>query len=282
MACCGVATHRHARGFSGDSDPRGHRSAPCSELQHWGFPWVVNSRGGSDNAIIGVTWLPLRFGPYFAWKLIKAGAGPSRVGIAVAAALGATVVFFAGPFLIDSTERLLASSHWSVLLITLAAAFIPLRGWRTLGVTLLAYAFAARIPVAVVILIAMSAHGGQGLGTILMSSRWLVGLALVQKSSCSSDWPRKLRNGSAGLSPPAVWWARSPPRSSVLANDRLPHDLQNRAYGLDRFQQSRASPSRVTRSLSRPWRASNHAAQSFFVERMEAWAGNLEMARLVK
>ena len=41
------------------------------ELQHWGSPWVVNSHGGSDGAILGVTWLPVLFGPYFAWMLIR-------------------------------------------------------------------------------------------------------------------------------------------------------------------------------------------------------------------
>ncbi len=135
------------------------------ELQHWGSPWVVNSHGGSDFTVLGVTWLPLLFGPYFAWKLIKSGFAPSSVGAAVGAAIGSFVVFFAGSLLAGYTE-----THPGVLtlvgfFITLAAAFIPGKGWRAFGVTLLAYAFAARIPVAIVMLVAMSAHGGQGLGT---------------------------------------------------------------------------------------------------------------------
>ncbi len=135
------------------------------ELQHWGSPWVVNSHGGSDGAILGITWLPIIFGPYFAWMLIKSGFGPGSVGGAVGAAIGSVVSFLIGSIVAGYTE-----THPGILtlvgfLITLAAAFIPGKGWRAFGVTLLVYAFAARIPVAIVMLIAMSAHSGQGLGT---------------------------------------------------------------------------------------------------------------------
>jgi hypothetical protein len=47
----------------------------------------------------------------------------------------------------------------------LVAAFIPGVGWRSLGNTLLAYAFAARIPVLIVMFLAMRGNGGQGWGT---------------------------------------------------------------------------------------------------------------------
>jgi hypothetical protein len=135
------------------------------ELHHWGSPWVVNAHGGSDGAILGVTWLPLIFGPYFAWMLIKSGLGPSSAGGAVGAAIGSMAVFLIGSVVAGYTE-----THPGILtlvgfLITLAAAFIPGKGWRALGATLLAYGFTARIPVAIVMFIAMSAHGGQGLGT---------------------------------------------------------------------------------------------------------------------
>lgn len=50
-------------------------------------------------------------------------------------------------------------------MIQLGSAFVARIGWRALGNTLLAYAFAARIPVVVVMYIAMSANGGTGWGT---------------------------------------------------------------------------------------------------------------------
>jgi len=47
----------------------------------------------------------------------------------------------------------------------LIAAFVPLIGWPSLGRVLLAYAFAARIPVLIVMYYAMSGNGGAGWGT---------------------------------------------------------------------------------------------------------------------
>ena len=38
------------------------------ELQHWPRPWFDSSPGGGG-AIVGISWLPILFGPYFAWKL---------------------------------------------------------------------------------------------------------------------------------------------------------------------------------------------------------------------
>lgn len=165
------------------------------ELQRWGSPWVVNARGGSDNVVIGVTWLPLVFGPYFGRRLTKSGAGPSKMGSAVATAIASTIVFFIGSFLIDSTERHPSILTLAGLLITLAAAFIPRNGWRALGLTLLAYAFAARIPVAIVILIAMSSHGGQGLGTHF---------DVVHVAGWTSPWWKKFM--LFGLAPEVTLW----------------------------------------------------------------------------
>jgi len=50
-------------------------------------------------------------------------------------------------------------------LVMLLAAFVPGAGWRSLGNALLAYAFAARIPVVIVMYLAMIGNGGQGWGT---------------------------------------------------------------------------------------------------------------------
>lgn len=135
------------------------------ELQHWPSPWVSPTAGGGG-AIIGISWLPIIFGPYFAWKLAAAGEAPASSGKAIGmcfAALGVYAVGVVG-------FGLGLSKHITPLvligfLIQLAAAFVPRMGWRSLGTTLLAYAFAARIPVLIVMYIAMSANGGQGWGT---------------------------------------------------------------------------------------------------------------------
>jgi hypothetical protein len=134
------------------------------ELEHWPKPWFSAAAGGGG-AIVGISWLPIMFGPYFALKLAAAGEGPSSAGKAIGFAfLGLALLVVGGV----TSEK--SFGHHQIiallgLLMMLVAAFIPGMGWRTLGNTLLAYAFAARIPVLIVMLVAMLGNGGQGWGT---------------------------------------------------------------------------------------------------------------------
>ena len=135
------------------------------ELEHWPKPWFSTAAGGGG-AIIGISWLPIIFGPYFALKLAGAGEGPSSMGKAIGMALAGFGVLILGIVALGLAAR----SHHSGLtvigfLVALVAAFIPRIGWRSLGNTLLAYAFAARIPVLIVMFVAMRGNGGQGWGT---------------------------------------------------------------------------------------------------------------------
>jgi hypothetical protein len=135
------------------------------ELQHWPAPWF-NSAAGGGGAIIGISWLPIIFGPYFAWKLAMAGEGPASIGKAIGMCLVGLALFVVGAFLAFTGF----SKHLTAVLVLgfavqLVGAFVPRMGWRALGNTLLAYALAARIPVLIVMFIAMSANGGHGWGT---------------------------------------------------------------------------------------------------------------------
>jgi len=135
------------------------------ELQHWPKPWF-NTAAGGGGAIVGISWLPIIFGPYFALKLAGAGDGPSSAGKAIGLAFAGLAVMVVGGFLMGvavTMHRL----NWTVIgyLVMLLAAFVPGIGWRSLGNTLLAYAFAARIPVLIVMFLAMRGNGGQGWGT---------------------------------------------------------------------------------------------------------------------
>lgn len=107
------------------------------------------------------------FGPYFAWKLAAAGQGPASAGKAIGAALGGLVPIVLGAFL--SFPKANHPPSFALFLlgsfIMLLGAFVPGLGWKALGNTLLAYALAARIPVVIVMFIAMNANGGQGWGT---------------------------------------------------------------------------------------------------------------------
>jgi hypothetical protein len=135
------------------------------ELQHWPAPWVSNAAGGGG-AIIGISWLPLIFGPYFAWKLAAAGDGPASSGKAIGMSAVGLAVFILGgiAFGVGINKHMIPLVLVGFVL-ALASAFVPRTGWRSFGNALLAYAFAARIPVLIVMYIAMSANGGQGWGT---------------------------------------------------------------------------------------------------------------------
>jgi hypothetical protein len=134
------------------------------ELEHWPKPWFSAAAGGGG-AIVGISWLPIIFGPYFALKLAGAGDRPASFGKAIGFALLGLVLLFLGGLVAEASFAHHPTLALIGLLLMLASAFIPGIGWRSLGNALLAYAFAARIPVLIVMLLAMLANGGKGWGT---------------------------------------------------------------------------------------------------------------------
>ena len=134
------------------------------EVKHWPAPWFNNSAGGGF-ALVGISWLPIIFGPYFALKLTDAGEGAASMGKAIGFAFASLVVLVAGGALFGMTINHANILTALALLLMLAAAFVPGLGWRALGNTLIAYAFAARIPVLIVMYFAMTGNGGAGWGT---------------------------------------------------------------------------------------------------------------------
>jgi hypothetical protein len=134
------------------------------ELEHWP-KLFFSTAGGGGGAIVGISWLPIIFGPYFALKLAGVGDRPSSVGKAVGFGVLGLVVLVLGGVLAGATHMQLSILTLVAFLVMLVAAFIPGIGWRSLGNTLLAYAFAARIPVLIVMFLAMRGNGGQGWGT---------------------------------------------------------------------------------------------------------------------
>ena len=73
------------------------------ELHHWGSPWFYTSAGG-DGAIVGISWLPIIFGPYFALKLANAGEAPVNYRKAFGSTIGALAVIILGGILVAVTR----------------------------------------------------------------------------------------------------------------------------------------------------------------------------------
>lgn len=134
------------------------------ELRHWPTPWFSNAAGGGG-AVVGISWLPVIFGPWFAVKLMGAGDAPASKGKAVGFAVLSVAVLFGAGFWFESQVRHLTLLAFVPMLLMLGSAFIPGIGWRSLGKTLLAYAFAARLPILIVMFLAMRGNGGAGWGT---------------------------------------------------------------------------------------------------------------------
>ena len=126
------------------------------ELQNWPKPWFANTAGGGF-AIVGISWLPIIFGPYFALKLAGAGGGPASNGKAIGLAFGGLVVLVLGGFILSKGFPSNPVLSILGLVVMLAAAFVVRAGWPALGSTLFAYAYAARIPVLIVMFIALRA-----------------------------------------------------------------------------------------------------------------------------
>jgi hypothetical protein len=161
------------------------------ELLHWS-PSLFNPAAGGGGALVGISWLPPLFGILFAIQLVRAGLGPVSGGRAVGRALlglVATVAVVMGA----SALGLIKPGQFGLLglvLFTLAIAIgaaIAWSGWPALGRTLLVYAFAARIPVALLMLVAMLGNWGThydvappGFPEMGVFAKWLMIGALPQ------------------------------------------------------------------------------------------------------
>jgi len=126
------------------------------ELQGWPARFFSTAAGGGG-ALVGISWLPIIFGPYFALKVAGSGDGPASNGKAIGLAFAGLVVMVVGGFILAkgfTVSPLLALLGMVVMLV---GGLVARVGWPSLGNTLFAYAFAARIPVLIVMFIAMRA-----------------------------------------------------------------------------------------------------------------------------
>ena len=122
-----------------------------------GGPRSLFGSPSGGGAIVGIVWLVPVFGAYFAWKLARSGSSPDA-GRVIGHALVAVVLVGGIGALAGFVLKLGQMATIGVVVLALvAAAWIAYRGWPGLGRTLLRYGLLARIPVVLVMLVAILA-----------------------------------------------------------------------------------------------------------------------------
>jgi len=123
------------------------------ELQHGSKTWFNPEQGGFL-AVVGIVWLAPIFGVYFALKLSGAGQGAAHLGHAIAHAVLGAILLAGGFYLFNA--GIIRGLRGVVVMWALAAlgGVLQWRTWRSLFEVLLAYGYAARIPVAIVMALA--------------------------------------------------------------------------------------------------------------------------------
>ena len=131
------------------------------ELLHWS-PMLFNREAGGGGALVGIAWLVPVFGAYFGWVLARAGQRPAGTGAAIGLALAGFAICRppaswrrARP----AADRASRPSRCSSS-VAIVGAVVAYRAWPDLGRTLFAYGLAARIPVILVMLVAMLGNWG--------------------------------------------------------------------------------------------------------------------------
>jgi hypothetical protein len=130
------------------------------ELLHWSPRWFYNDAGGITPSgvswIVGIVWLPVPFGIYFAMRLIAAGHGPASAVRAILYSIGGLLILYLGQRLVVSSLNLgLRTSLLLIWAFSAVPAVLMIRAWPALWRVLLAYGLASRIPVVVIMFLAM-------------------------------------------------------------------------------------------------------------------------------
>jgi hypothetical protein len=131
------------------------------ELLEWSSA-LFNRSAGGGGAIVGIVWLVPIFGIYFALRLAREGAGPGKLLRALGFVLLALVLMPAAGAAAGAAGLDPTGNPMLVLfaVISIVVVVVALRAWPELGRVLVAYGLAARIPVAIVMLVAILGDWG--------------------------------------------------------------------------------------------------------------------------
>jgi hypothetical protein len=138
----------------------------AGERGHWSERWFSTATGGIVPAgmswLVGITWLALPFGAWFAWRLLQAGEGPPNAPHALGHAIFGFALVYG--LLYSGVFRRLPIHFPRVLivgwLLMVVAALLQWPTWPRLARTLLVYGLLSRLPVALVMFLAMRGNWG--------------------------------------------------------------------------------------------------------------------------
>ncbi len=127
---------------------------------------LFNRAAGGGGALVGIVWLIPIFGIYFGVKLVRGGFAPESagkvIGFAVLGLLAAVVIVLTltgDPNVnVSFAGAILQQLVWAVA--SLVAVLILRKVWPAFFRIMLCYAFASRIPVLIVMFIAMLGNWG--------------------------------------------------------------------------------------------------------------------------
>jgi len=127
----------------------------AGELEQWSKTFFNPEQGGAGS-VVGIVWLVPAFGVYFALKLTAKGDYPPRRGLAIVLAAVGFLLLTAG---FAVFQKFLTTLTGLILMWTFAAAGAALQwpAWKSFFKVQLAYAYAARLPVAAVMAFATRA-----------------------------------------------------------------------------------------------------------------------------
>jgi hypothetical protein len=129
------------------------------ELLH-GPSILFGRAAGGGFALVGISWLPIIFGPYFAVRLFDRNLKPSSFGKTILFALAGFVILVCGAAVALSPTVHFTGHVVVGLALIVGAAALQYLPWRELAQTLISYAYLARIPVVIVMFFAMRGHWG--------------------------------------------------------------------------------------------------------------------------
>ncbi|HJQ71707.1 MAG TPA: hypothetical protein VKA70_22215 [Blastocatellia bacterium] len=128
------------------------------ELQNWNEFWFSRAPGGGGSPI-GISWLTLVFAAYFGYKLAKAGETPKSYGRVILMTL-AGIAILAGAAFLAGQPPIPTWKVAALFVMTIVAIAIQYPAWPMLCKTLLAFGYAVRIPVAILMYFAIRGRWG--------------------------------------------------------------------------------------------------------------------------